>query len=847
MSTISPTFETLWESYVSPPSVYDEVGSGNGALRPQWETFRQGLKELSPEEFARRTAEAERLLRDNGVTFDVFQDIDEPQRPWQLDLIPLIVSSAEWQQLQAGIEQRARLMELIVKDLHGPRLLLQERWLPPEVVFAHPGFCRQFYDLHTAKARSLIFYAAEIARTADGLWRVMADRADAPVGAGFALENRIVTSRTIPQLMHGQAVHRLAPFFIRLQNTLKELAQRRSENPRIVLLSSGPGSPNYFEDTFLSGYLGYTLVHGADLAVRDDRVFLKTLAGLMPVDVIFSRSQESGIDPLELGGGAPQGIAGLLQAARRGSVALANVPGCGLIESPVFMAFLPEVCRRLLNEDLRIASIPTWWCGNDQARGFVREHIRELVIKPAFEASGGEEILGERLSQREMEQLLARIEAQPHAWLAQATVARSAAPVFTAEPNLQCGHVAVRVFAVADEAGYDIMPGGLIRVAPTPDPMELSVAAGIGSKDLWVLADGPVEPVTLLQEPNLPVPLRRSSALFPSRVADDLFWLGWAIERVDFLARLLRALVERLTSESETAGAEWSALLRALADQGQLEPGFAVDGLSEQLPSLAELLPKIIFDADEIRGIGHAVAEMQRLGAQVRDRLSPDTWSKIQQTGTMFVMYSVRSQPHLSDVLVRLNELIVNIASVSGLIEDGMIRGPAWRFLDMGRRIERERNTAALLRTTVSSGEIREKPVLRLLLEILDCRMTYRSRYLDNFQPNAVLDLFITDETNPRSVAFQAASVADHVDALPHDASSPFRTEEKRLAMAVVHAVRMTTPDQLAAPDLADITKLLTRVDEHLKSLTETLSLKYLVHSGTVRQLTEDEEGEVSA
>ena len=845
MSTITPTFETLWESYDSPPGVFDEVRDGNGEWRPHWAEFRRGLAEFAPDEFARRMAEAERALRDNGVTFDVFREIDEPQRPWRLDLVPLILGADEWKNLRAGIDQRARLLELIVRDVYGPNWMLKEGWLPAEAIYAHPGFQRPFFDLHTLRARSLIVYAAELARRQDGTWQVMADRADAPIGAGFALENRIVTSRTIPQLMHAQAVQRLAPFFMRLQNTLKELAQRRSENPRIVLLSPGPGSPNYFEDVYLSGYLGITLVHGADLAVRDERVFLKTLAGLMPVDVILSRAEEQGIDPLELGGGASHGVPGLLQAIRRGSVVVANVPGCGLVESPVFMAFLPQLCQRLLGEELRLPSVPTWWCGDVESRRYVREHLRELVIKPAFEASGGEEILGERLSQRDMEQLFDRIEAEPYAYVAQATVARSAVPVFTPEPQLQCGHVAVRVFAVADNAGYNVMPGGLIRVAPTPDPMELSVAAGIGSKDLWVLADGPVEPISLLSEPNLPLPLRRSGALFPSRVADDLFWLGWAIERVDFLARLTRPLVERLTSEAETPGVEWGALMRALADQGQLEPGFAVEELAAQLPALAELLPQILFDADEVQGLGHAVTEMLRLGAQVRDRLSPDTWLKLHQTGTEFVASPGRKRLDLTEVLVRLNDLIVNLASVSGLIEDGMIRGPAWRFLDMGRRIERERNTAALLRTTVRSNDISEKPVLRLLLEILDCRMTYRSRYLDNFQPNAVLDLFITDETNPRSVAFQAVCVADHVDALPHDASSPLRTEEKRLAMAVVHAVRMTTPEQLAEPDYGDVEALLLRVEEKLKGLTEMLTLTYLVHSGTVRQITE--EGELSA
>ncbi|MGE0605827.1 MAG: circularly permuted type 2 ATP-grasp protein [Pirellulales bacterium] len=845
MSVITSTFKTLWDSYRCPPGVYDEVFAGQEQMRPHWQALRDGLHNFAPHEFARRTTEAEQLLHDNGVTFDVFRDQEQSQRPWRLDLIPLILNSYEWQTLQAGIDQRAWLLQLIIKDLHGPSRLLREGWLPPEVVYAQTSFQRPFFDLHAQQARSLVVYAAELARGDRGGWCVMADRSEAPVGAGFTLEHRIVTSRTIPQLMHRQSVRRMAPFFMRFQNTLKELAQRPSENPRIVLLSAGPQSPYYFEDVYLSGYLGYTLVQGADLAVRDERVYLKTLAGLMPVDVIYSRSQERGFDPLELGGNSPHGVPGILQAIRRGNVAVANVPGCGLVESPVFMAFLPGLCQRLLGEDLKLPSIPTWWCGELQARRYVLDNLRHLVIKPAFEASGSQEFIGSQLSDADAQQLAAKIEARPHAYVAQSMIARSAAPVFSENQLLECGHVAVRVFAVAHPRNhdhYELLPGGLVRVAPSADPMKLSVAAGAGSKDLWILADANEEPVTLLQSPDMAVPLRRSGAMFPSRVADDLFWLGWAIERVDFLARLVRALVERLTTESETEGVEWSALVRALADQGQLEPGFAIEGLADQLPALAELLPKTLFDTGEIRGLGHACAEMLRLGALVRDRLSPDTWAKIHATGARFLAQAGRNRPDLTEVLTRLNDLIVDQASVSGLIEDGMIRGPAWRFLDMGRRIERGRNAAGLLRTSVASGDIRQRPVLRLLLEILDCRMTYRSRYLDNLQPNAILDLFITDETNPRSVAFQAVALAEHVDSLPQDVMTPLRTDEKRWAMSVVHLVRTVTPEQLAASNLSEIEKLLTRTDQNFRHVMGALTLKYLVHSGVTRQITDESE-----
>lgn len=814
-------------------------------MRSPWTTIRAGLAQLTPEEFARRTQQADELLRDNGVTFDVFHEGDQQQRPWRLDLMPMILDSVEWSPLQTGLDQRARLLEAIIDDVHGARRSVVEGWLPAEVVFAHPGFQRPFGELHARHTRSMIVYAAELARAPDGGWRVMADRAEAPVGAGFALENRITTSRTIPQLMHHQPVERLAWFFLRLQNSLRELAATHSDNPRIVLLSPGPRSPYYFEDVYLAGYLGYTLTQGADLAVREDRVFLKTLAGLLPVDVILSRGLDRSIDPLELGGNSPHGVPGLLQALRRGHVSIANMPGCGLVESPVFMAFLPTLCQRLLGEELRLPSIPTWWCGDKSSHQYVIEHLDQLVIKPAFEASGGEEIIGQRLTAAAREQLLTRIASRPHEFVAQETIARSATPVFDEDRRLSSGHCAVRVFLVSHGPGYTLMPGGLIRIAPTADPMELSISAGTNSKDLWVLAEGPVDQVSLLQAADKPVTLRRSGALFPSRVADNLFWLGWAIERVDFLARLIRSTIERLTSESEMTNGELPALVRGLAALGQLEPGFVIEDFAAQLPSLEETLPKAVFDVNETRSLAFAVTEMLRIGALARDRLSPDTWLTIHQTGTAFLSQTSSVGTDAPGVLARVNELIVTLASVSGLLHDGMTRSPAWRFLELGRRIEQGHCTASLLRAVVASHEIQQRPVLRALVEVIDCRMTYRSRYLDNLQPNAVLDLLISDETNPRSLAFQTISIAEHVDALPQDSASPLRTEEKRLAMAALHAVRMVTPQQLAAADLHDVEQLLLNVDQQLKSLTDILQLRYLVHAGTPRQFSG--EGDVFA
>lgn len=836
MSATDVTGSCLTVPSANPTAVFHEVFDVDGRPRPAWLHFVERLKHVSVGEFTHRSQQVAHLLDENGVTFNVFLEGKQSQRPWRLDLLPLILGAAEWDRISTALRQRVRLLDRIVADCYGPRELIRDGSLPPEALFANPGFVRPFVGLHQ-NSPSISLFAAELARTPDGVWRVMADRAEAPAGAAFALENRIAASRTIPPILADPSVQRLAPFFLTMQNSLKAMGRRFSDNPRIVLLSPGAKYPYYFEDVYLARYLGYTLVEGADLAVRDDRVFLKTLAGLVPIDVIISRGVERGIDPLELGGGEPHGVPGLLKVIREQKVAVANVPGCGLIESPIFMAFLPQLCRRLFDEELLMPSIATWWCGDPVQCDFVLRRLDDLVIKPAFQASGGEEIFVHQLDSTNRQKLVTQILNHPYHYVAQELVARSAVPVFR-KASVGLGHAAVRAFLAYDDHDYAVMPGGLVRFAATPEPMVLSISAGEGSKDLWVLAENQVAPVSLLSDAAKPVSLRRTSAVFPSRVADDLFWFGQSLDRADFLARLLRSVIERLTAESVLDVPELPWLIRALADQGQVEPTYAIDLFSPNLPDFAEVLPRMVANVDEPRGIASAISEMDRLASLERLWMSPDTARKVREMALTFRMSIESGWSDLVDVLEALNDVILNVAAVSGLIHDGMVRGPAWRLLDMGRQLEGTRHTASLLQSLMPPEALIERPVLKALLEVIDCRMTYRARYFDNLQQNAVLDLCLTDETCPRSLVVQLESLVEHVDALPSEDRSLLRNEEKRTVMAMLHAVRMIAPEELEQAASPVLLQRLSDVERQSQTLANVLSRKYLLHSGIPRQIT---------
>ena len=825
-------------SYTPPPGVYDELHDPTGKLRPQWEEFRSASRHLSAAEFERRERQAERMLYENGVTYNAFGESAERQRPWRLDLVPLLVAREEWEQVAAALNQRAKLLSRLIDDVYGPQRCIQEGWLPHEVVF-----CASLLSAGLSRFGARSGTVADALRGRAGAFSERTMVGDGRPGRGPG-RSRLRAGEPHHHCPHvvagdpsswrtavGPVLHAAA------ERPEAARAPRASENPRIVLLTMGPRHSLYFEDVYLARYLGYTLVEGGDLAVRDNQVFLKTLSRLVPVDVVFSRGFESGIDPLELGGNAPQGVSGVLNAIRSGNVAYGNTPGCGLVESPVIMAFLPTLCRKLLGEELRTPSIATWWCGQESALREVQARFDELVIKPAFLASGSEEILPGMLSRTEKAALQARIAARPYDFVAQEKVARSAAPVWEAN-GLQLGHVAFRSFLVADDDHeYSLMPGGLIRVAPNTEPMQLSISAGASSKDLWVESSGPVEQVTLLVPEDEPVPLRRTGTMFPSRVADDLYWLGSSLDRCDFLTRLLRSVMDRLAIEDEAGCPELSQLLRALVDQGQLEPDYVVPELSADLPPIEEALPLGLVSDVAPGGLGRAMQELRRLAARTRDWLSTETWRKLNQTAEKFLSAKLTRWDDLADVINLLTELQFDLASVSGLIQNGMIRGPSWRFLELGRRIERARSVGSLIRSTMLELEVPSREVLKAVIEILDCRMTYRSRYLDNIQPNAVFDLAITDETNPNSIGFQLAELAPHIDALPQEADHPLRTEEKRLLMGAVHLVRMLTPEELAESSREQLRDILSDLDGRLRSLGEVLVRRYLVHAGGPRQL----------
>ena len=833
MESLTPLSEptTPWrliEGYQPSEHFHDELVTPAGELRPHYDTFVRSLETLGRNELASRWENAKRVIRDNGVTYNVYGDPEGVDRPWTLDMIPLLVPSSEWNTLEAALIQRARLLNLLLGDVYGQQRLLREQQLPAPLVFGNPGFLRPCHGISVPRGIHLHLHAVDLARSPDGQWWVLADRTQAPSGAGYTLENRIVLSRNLPEAFRDCQVQRLASFFRIQRDTLAALSPMARETPRVVLLTPGPLNETYFEHAYLARYLGFTLVEGGDLTVRDRRVFIKTLDGLQPVDVIFRRLDDSYCDPLELRGDSTLGVAGLVEAARAGNVTIANALGSGVIETAALSRFLPALSRSLLGEDLLLPSVPTRWCGEPEDLRFVVEHLDRMVIKRTFPPVNELPIFGRTLSAPQRDALVSEIREHPAQFVGQEEVPLSTAPVWEGK-TLKPRQLAVRMYVAAAGDSYAVMPGGLTRIAGDGDVPIVSMQRGGGSKDTWVLADGPVSSMSLLSPPTIRIQRERRSGDLPSRVADNLFWLGRYAERVEHAVRLLRSLVARMTDEDAgDATPERTALLEVsialeLLPARLREPMQARDLELEVLSSLFKQGP-----GTRLR---ETLEELRRIASTVRDRLSIDTWRILNQLRQDFHR---PGRVQLDDALLPLNRMITDLAAFSGMEMENMTRGHGWRFLDIGRRLERAVNTTALLTASLVAGSS-HYAMLEPLLEIADSTMTYRRRYFAEPQLTPVLDLLVADPTNARSLAFQVVQLADHVDQLPRDNAAPSPTKEQRIVARMSETIAGADLDTIGQPEgdgaLPALEVLLEAIADDLRRLSDTITHYYFSHA----------------
>ncbi|MBS7539550.1 circularly permuted type 2 ATP-grasp protein [Ancylobacter lacus] len=810
--------EALLAGYRPLPGVYDEMVDAEGRPRDHWTPMLAALAEMGAEEVERRFTAADRHLHRSGVFYRVYDDPSGGERPWPLSHLPLVIGAAEWRDLARGLVQRAQLLEAVLADLYGEGGLVRSGAMPAAAVAGSPEFLRPLKGVDPHGGSFLKLYAADLGRAPDGRWWVLSDRTQSPSGAGYALENRIAVARALPDLARTLNVVRLAGFFQSLRASLTRLD--RSGEGRVGLLTPGPLNETYFEHAYLARYLGFVLLEGEDLTVRDNAVYVRTVAGLKRADVLLRRLDADFADPLELNSRSRLGVPGLVQAVRAGGVAMVNALGSGLVEAPAMMSFLPKIGPEVLGETLRLPNIATWWCGQQAERETVLGALDDLVVAPAFGrtmpglmAQGAR--LGADLKLMERIELEHAIRSRGVDFVGQEAVHLSTMPVWR-QGRLEPRPFILRIFLAATEEGWQVMPGGFCRVSDSSDSRAVTMQRGGRSADVWVLDEGPVEQTTLLPAVGR-VDVRRQTGPLPSRAADNFFWLGRYVERAEATLRLVRTLAGRLSSSTEGGGGSVGRLLGLLdnwgavpADMSRARPArFAIAALTRR--DLGGALPGLIEAARNTASV-------------IRDRLSPDAWRTLADLAVAMgePVPLAAAEP---EVYERADRSLRALAAFSGLASENMNRLSGWRFLDLGRRIERAIATCRFTRALVS--ETTQAGTLDVLLELCDSQITYRSRYVMVEAHAPVVDLVLLDPVNPRSLAFQIDRIAEHLEDLPgHGGDEPPKPEE-RLAARLAAAMKAHEPDDFDG-------ERLLKIEHQLMELSNDISERYFIHRSPV-------------
>ncbi len=729
--------------YPGSPLRYDELLDRDGSIRPHWQPLIEHLAQGGAE-VARRSVElTRRLIVENGVTYNVYADPQGRDRPWQLDPLPLLIDAAEWRELEAGVQQRATLLNALLADLYGPQRLIAEGVVPAELVFGHPNFLWAAHGTRPLGDTWLYVYAVDLARAPDGRWWVLSDRTQTPSGPGYALENRAIIARVLPGLLSQLKVSPLSGCF----QTLRESLLRDTADgsvPLAVVLTPGPFNETYFEHAFLARQLGLPLVQGQDLTVRADTVYLKTLAGLRRVHAVLRRLDDDYCDPLELRADSALGVPGLLGAVRAGRVVVANGLGSGVLESAAWLGFLPGAAQLLLGQPLRLPSVATWWCGERPALEYAEEHLDRLVVKPAFPNQRFEPRFGRDLGSAERAQLIARLRERPHAYVAQERISLSQAPSWRAGATLRLTPrtLTMRVYAIATADGYRVMPGGLARIAAEGIVDIVSNQRGGGSKDVWVLggAGTPERGASPAAAAEIGhpqhVPARHDE--LPSQLVENLYWLGRYTERCEDKARLLRS-----TLAVRTHPAVWRSARAECSRYGVLKS----DG---------DVAASLHDDALEF-GVAEDLRRLGWCASCARSRLSAEHWRAISVMQRQF--HEAGATP--TDPAETLDRLLVSLTALSGFALDDMTQDDGWRLLMLGRRLERLQFLADLIAARLQATAPPRQAELEWLLDVGGASIAYRTRYVALAQLAPVLQLLIFDQASPRALAYQWRAIAD--------------------------------------------------------------------------------------
>jgi uncharacterized circularly permuted ATP-grasp superfamily protein/uncharacterized alpha-E superfamily protein len=835
---------------------HDELVDSKKIPRAHWKDFLNVLNQLGQEEYLNRHDELKRLLRENGVTYNVYGDPNGFNRPWKLDSMPYIVPQKEWNQIENGLVQRAKLLNLVLKDIYGNKELIKEGLLPIELIYNHNGFLRQADQIKYKNSCSLTLYGVDLARNSKGEMWVVSDRTQAPSGLGYCLENRAVMNRALPDFFKEINIRKLSGFTQLYKAAINDIAVQHSESPKIVLLTPGPLNETYFEHAYVAAFMGYTLVQGDDLVIRDNYVWVKSLHGLEKVDVIIRRLDDVFCDPLELKEDSTLGVPGLLEVVRNGNVSIANPIGSAVLENPGLMAFLPNICKYYFNETLSIPSIATWWCGQKYELEYVLDNLQHMKVKTIYRQDGTSTISEGNLSTKELDILKKKILEKPYLYVGQELIKVATSPSFTHGKIEPC-FASFRNFLIAYQGQYHCMPGGLTRSSDNKDIFKVSNQLGGYSKDTWILGAEPPIQLAMQFTQTAKQKLTQTQSL-SSRAAENLYWTGRYIERIKMNARYIGIVIDQLNQgaklPTDNEKNYLENLLKSLTHLTVTYPGFLDDENGAiLLKSPYEELLRIIFDKKENSSLSNNINYLRRTLYAIRDKLSLYTWRSVYRLEQEWTDLVSNPQKNFRNIGQVLENIVIYLSALIEMNAESAVQEHCYVMIELGRRIEKAMLMISLIRSSLTSknDEVVEYRVMESMLLTLGILNTYRSRYRSQFQVQAVIDLYLLDPTNPGSLMSQVEQIQKNKSLLPSTKTTFNLNDEERLAFEIYASLKLADSALLAISNKdsfirEELDLLLSTCSDKLQKISMQISTKYFSHlhltQQTFNKATEHEE-----
>ena len=845
---------SLLNSYKKTINSYDEVIDHDGQVKPYWQSLFDTLESIGIEELELRNQEIINKLKENGVTYNVYNADNGGNRAWKLDPIPFLIHQKEWQNIEKGLKQRAHLLDLILKDIYGPQLLIKKNIIPAELVFDNSGFLQPCFDVKQKLQNQLLIYACDMARGPDGKMWLLDNRTQSPSGSGYTLENRTVMAKVFPELNKNIYRNRLSPYFIHLQQTVATLGNLSNENPNVVFLTPGADNETYFEHVYLSSYLGYTLVQGSDLLVRDGFVWLKSIDGLERVDVIIRRVDDEWCDPLELRQNSLLGVPGLLQVMRMGNVAVVNPPGASVVENYGMMAFMQNACKFLLDEPLQMNSVATWWCGQTKELNFVLSNLHRLIIKKANRKQGFKSLYGRQMSKEDLEKLRQMILKNPKDFVAQEEVSLSTTPSFI-DGKLVPRFAAIRTFLVSDGNDYKVMQGGLTRSSPVKDKFVISNQLGGLSKDTWIVTDTPTEHyerIVIRKTSN-----NQHNNSLTSRNAENLFWVGRLFERTMALTSFLKIVLDRLNENVNDKAKKQQeylvVLFKSITHLTKTYPGFAEEVDDSIFENPEPELFSLINNGKKAGSVAYDIQSFLRTSNQVSDKWNADTRRILNLIEDN--LQSLRNSHSINQVSHNLDKLYTRLFAFYGNIFETLPRDSGFYLLEAGKNIERILSLVSVLRSAFSfkNNDEVETVLMEAVLENHHLLAQYRYIYKSHWSLVAVLNMAFLETNLPYTLSYLLDALSSCLSKLPKNIDSNRLNIAERTVLEAMTLVKLFDAESMIKADeetqyRTELDKTLKQVYDLISKVTSNLASLYFNHSvmqhsflDTIEKINSDE------